>query len=251
MNWKGEGKLPSPKVEVQRLRRNLGPGSNPIFSDVYGRAQAQSTKPMTYYPGQTVAGFAPEQSLAQELTTSRALMGSPVQKAGQDVSLATLTGQYMDPASNPWLAKTFEEAATGATKKFGEATLPQLRSGALAQGAFGGSRLGIAEGMASQALADELGSIATGIYGPAYQQERGLQQQAMMAAPQLAEAEYSDIGKLAGVGEEKQTMEQALIDAAMKAWNFYQQEPWERMGMFSNLITGDVGGTTMGSYSGK
>jgi hypothetical protein len=93
--------------------------------------------------------------------------------------------------------------------------------------------------------------MATQIYGQNYQTERERQNAAVMNAPTMAAADYADIGKLAAVGEEKQAMDQANIDAAAKAWEFYQTEPWNRLGMYSNLITGDVGGTTMSTGGGK
>lgn len=75
--------------------------------------------------------------------------------------------------------------------------------------------------------------------------------QAATQAPALAEADYTDISKLAGVGEEKQGMQQSLDDAAKQAYQFTQTEPWNRLGMYSNLVSGGQGGTTAGTYSGK
>lgn len=225
-------------------------GQQPYLSDVYGQAQAQYEAPMEYYPGQTTAGFQPEQEAAMGLTTQRALMGNPLLPQAQGVMSDTLAGKYMDPSSNPWLAETYNQAAGGLSRQFQEATMPEIRRQAMAAGAYGGERQGVAEGIAGRGLADSMSNLATGIYAPAYQQERGFQQQAMTQAPGLAEADYTDIGKLAAVGEERQAMEQSLIDEALKKWQFSQEEPWQRLGMYSNLITGNAGGTSSSSMPG-
>lgn len=215
----------------------------PYLTDVYGQAQELSKNPTTVYPGQTVAGFTPEQSLAQGLTTSRALLGSPLQKAGQGEALKTIQGDYLSPDTNPWLAQTYNEAANNISNKFKEITMPGIKNAAMGAGAYGGSRQGVSEGIAQRGLADELQNAATNIYGPAYTQERSLQNQMIQAAPTMAAADYNDISKLAAVGEEQQAMEQAQIDEAIKRYQYEQMEPWQRLGMYSNLVTGDVGGT--------
>lgn len=223
----------------------------PYLKDIYNISQGMSQYPVSYYPGTTTAGFAPAQQYAQQATANRAITGSPLLGTSQAETMKTMQGDYLNPASNPWLAKTYETAARNATQTFGESTMPEIRRMAMGAGAYGGSRQGVAEGVAMGRFGDTLGNIATGIYGPAYQQERGLQTQATQFAPQLAQQDYYDIGRLAAVGEEQQAMQQAQVDEAIKRWEFSQLEPWQRLGMYSNLITGDVGGTTSSMRSGK
>ncbi len=267
----------------------------PYLKDIYGQASGLGEKNIQYYPGQTVSPFTPEQAAAQTATTNRALQGSPLLGAAQQQTLGTIQGQgygqeyvnplsqkevnktisgaYLDPNTNPWLAKTYETAAQDVAKTFGQVTAPAIRKEAMGTGAFGGARQGVAEGTAATGFAGELSNLATKIYGPAYETERGRQttatQQAQdlanqqyqaerarqmaatAAGPGMAEADYEDISKLAAVGQEKQAMDQAGIDAAMKKWEFSQMEPWQRLGMYSNILTGDVGGTTLSTGGGK
>ena len=266
----------------------------PYLENIYGLAQGQAQKPVEYYPGQTVSPFAPEQTAAQQATTNRAMQGSPLLGAAQQVNLktmegagfgqeyvnplsqaqqnATISGTYLNPDTNPWLAKTYETAAKDVAKTFGQNIVPGITKEAGAAGAWGGAREGVARGAALTGFSENLADLATKIYAPAYETERGRQvaatesaqqltsQQyqaernrqmaAVGAAPALAEADYLDISKLAAVGQEKQAMDQANIDAAIKAFEFSQMEPWQRMGLYSNLITGDVGGTTISGGGG-
>jgi len=223
----------------------------PYLQDIYGMASGQVGTPVQYYPGETVSGFTPEQQAAQQATTFRSLEGSPLLGSAQQENLKTTGGQYLDPNTNPWLAKTYEQAARDVTKTFGTVTAPMITKEAGAAGAWGGAREGVAKGTALSGFSQNLADLATKIYAPAYETERGRQQAAVAQAPALAEADYSDISKLAAVGQEKQAMEQARIDAAMKEWEFSQMEPWQRLGMYSNLITGDAGGTTISTGGGK
>jgi hypothetical protein len=226
-------------------------GQQPYQLDIYGQAQNASQQPTQYYPGETVAGFTPAQTAAQTATVNRAVQGNPLMGQAQGVMSDTLSGSFMNPDSNPWLSATYNKAAGAATQKFGESVMPEIRRTAIGEGAYGGGRQGVAEGIAGRGLADSLAGMATDIYGQNYQTERGRQDAAVMNSIPMAASDYTDIGKLAAVGEEQQSMDQTKIDAAQKAWEFYQNEPWNRLGNYSNLITGDVGGTTASSGGGK
>jgi len=226
-------------------------GQQPYLTDIMERSRALSGGQIKPYSGATVAPFSQNQILAQDLTTQRALQGSPLLGAAKTTAQKTLQGDYLSPESNPWLSQTYNEAARKMGEQFGEITMPGIRSAALGEKAYGGSRHGIAEGMASRNLATQLKDLGTDIYGGAYGTERGLQTQALGYAPGLAESDYADIGKLAAVGEEQQSYEQALIDEAIRRWETEQLEPWQRLGMYSNLVTGNFGGTTSSMASGK
>jgi hypothetical protein len=213
----------------------------------------EQQNPMTYYSGDTVAGFTPEQTQAMNLTKERATAGSPLLKTAQTEAQKTLSGQYLSPESNPWLRATYNQGTRALGEQFGEQTMPMLRSSAMGEGAYGGSRHGIAEGMAYRGLAQSEKDLANQIYGGAYNTERGIMGQTLPQAQGLAEANYNDISRLAAVGEEKQAMSQALIDEQIKRHEYKQLEPWERLGMFTNILSGDFGGTTIAdtTTSGK
>lgn len=198
--------------------------------DLAKRAEGLSNQTMSYYGGNTVAGFSPEQSMAQNLARMRATGGSPLIKGAQGQVGDIIGGKYLTPDSNPWLKSYYEKAA--------ETAMPQIDSAAVNAGRYGSGAWGQMRGRTA-------GELASGIYGKAYETERDRQMNAMNMAVPLAREDYYDIGKLAAVGEEKQGMEQANIDAEIKKHEFGQQEPWQRLGMYRNLLTGDFGGTTM------
>lgn len=206
--------------------------------------------PMEYYSGQAIAGFTPEQIAAQKLATTRAGQLTPVFESTAQLATTTpeylqrtLEGTYLTPESNPYL-KTYVQRAF-------EETLPQLDTSAIQAGRYGSGAWGTMKG---RTMAD----VVSGIYGPAYEAERTRQAAAEQFAPQLKlqaagiapELAKQDIGMLATVGAEKQAMEQALLDEARKKFEFEQLEPWRRLAMYSGLISGDVGGTTVATQTG-
>lgn len=187
-------------------------------------------KEMSYYPGVTTAGFTPEQLQAQGMTSERAMGGSPLLGASKEYASDTLSGRYLNPDTNPALA--------GLMKSGMEQIMPNVD--AQSGGRYGSDTWALMKG---KALAD----VASNVYNPERERMQGMS----TIAPQLDQMDYFDIGKLAAVGEEKQGMKQALINEQVKRHEFSQLEPWQRLGMFTNLVSGDWGGTTSSTGGGK
>lgn len=189
------------------------------------------------FPGSTVVPFSPFTEQALGATASRAQQGSPVTRAAQGNVAATLQGDFLDPASNPWLSRTFDLAAN------------KLRSGLDSQfassGGYGGS---LHEG----ARAEQLGDLATRLYGGNYDAERQRQMQANVFAPQLANQDYFDFGQLANVGGAYEKQAGNYLSDAMGRYDFYQQQPFNRLQQFfgiANPVAG-TGGTTNATQTG-
>ena len=151
-----------------------------------------------------------------------------------------MSGKYLDPESNPYLkhyvAKAFEQ------------TLPQYDTTATQAGRYGSDAWA---NMKARAMSD----ITSEIYGGAYEAERNRQLQAAGLLPQFGQLSLNE-GKLmfdmlAKAGDLQRDYEQALIDAEMKKWQFEQLEPWQRLGLLSSLVSGDLGGIVTAQGGGK
>lgn len=186
-----------------------------------------------YFPGQTYANFAPETEQALNLTTQRALAGNTVSPLSEDQMNATLRGDYL------YGGKGFDAAYQAAENKI----LPGIES-RYAQGGRYGS------GLSRQAEASGLADAFAGQYG----QERQNQMGAMTFAPQLAQTKanlgYQDLAALAGVGQQREGLQQAGINESMDRWRFAQEEPWKNLARYASMIQGNYGGTTTGTASG-
>ncbi|KKL15563.1 hypothetical protein LCGC14_2504340, partial [marine sediment metagenome] len=78
----------------------------------------------------------------------------------------------------------------------------------------------------------------------AFGQERGAQQASSMFAPQLAQQDYADIGRLADVGGVRQGQGQAQLSDLVNRWNFAQNQPQNQLNAFMGNVGGGYGGTT-------
>jgi hypothetical protein len=118
------------------------------------------------------------------------------------------------------------------------------------------------------ALGRSLTDMASNIYGSNYQRERAQQQaaasqlgnlyggaasgltglggqqlQTALSAPQLYQqqraAELGNIGLLEGVGAQDQALAAQLAGQTAQTYGTINQEPWQRLGMYSDLVTGN------------
>lgn len=206
------------------LKGALGDAAN-WYSSPYGRDP---------FPGSTVVPFSPYTEQALGSTANRATQGSAVQRAGSNQLLNTINGDYLN--NNPYLDKTFDLAAG----KMRSSLDSQFNQG----GTYGSS---LHEG----ARADQLGDLATKIYGGNYESERQRQMQGMLFAPQQAESDYSDFNHMAEVGQSYEGQAGKNLQDVMNRYNFYQNAPYARLQQLSGLVNpaGALGGTQQGTQT--
>lgn len=216
---------------VQNVTQSNAPwsGQQGYLQDLFFKARSQSQVPQTFFPGQTYANFSPQTEQALNLTQQRALAGSPVQNAMNQELQKTLGGDYL------FGGEGFNAALQAAVDKI----IPDIQSRYASGGRFAS---GLGRAAEAKAIADRAAEM--------YEKERQNQLKAMFFAPQAAAGDYSDIRALAGVGEARDVQAQNAIDEAMARHNFAQQEPWQRLLSYSNLIQGNYGGESSGTTQG-
>lgn len=182
--------------------------------------------PMQFFPGNTVVPFSPQTNQALNLQQERAIGGSPVTSAAQDLTARTLSGDYLN--SNPYLDATFDRAA-GAVGRQLDTTL--ARSGRDLD-----ANLGV--------RSSQLNDLATSIYGGNYQAERDRQTGAVGSAIPLAREDYFDISQLGGVGQAVEGQAQNIISDQMNRFNFAQEAPYAALDRFISQLSGAPSGQT-------
>ena len=85
-----------------------------------------------------------------------------------------------------------------------------------------------------------------GLYGDIAQN----QFRAGTLAPSFQQMQYGDIDQLMRVGGMTEDQAQRLIDADMQRWNFQQQQPWQNLNQYANIIQGLPGGYGTSTQSG-
>ena len=231
----------------------------PYYQEALGQAQQlyQSDVPQ-YFPQATYVPFSGQTEAALRLQEQRALSGSPLLGSSQQEIQNILSGQYLDPSTNPYLQQAFQRAAGDVQSQLGSMFAKGGRYGSAAMAETAGRRMG---------------DLASQIYGGAYQQERARQLQAAQMAPQLAALDYADIGQLAQVGQQREAMSEAQLADAMQRFQFEQQKPYTKLREYlasigaptsqqtvsaqpiyrnlgANLLSGAMGGGYLGNLAG-
>ena len=176
-----------------------------------------------YFPENTVAGFSPEQQMAMNLQTNRALSGSPLTREAQNLSLNTLRGDFLS-GNNPYFRQAVLDPITQDVQSYFS------RAGRLGSGAN--------QDVLARSLATPLMQN--------YENERSRQNQMIGAAPSLARADLQDYADLARVGAMRQDQAQRQIAANMDRFNFLQAAPAQNLNQFLGQV-----GTAAGGYKSQ
>ena len=98
---------------------------------------------------------------------------------------------------------------------------------------------------AALSFSDTAGQLLYDDYG----RERAMMANAAQFAPQLADQDYADFGKLAEVGGVYEDLQQQMINDAMARHQFEQMEPWQRLELYRSFIDGGLGGSSTSTTS--
>ena len=161
--------------------------------------------PQQFFPGTTVVPFAPETEEALTGIAQRDRTGSPLVRTAQQTALETAAGRDV----SPFLAPAVSAAAAPLFERFGEETLPQLRSAFASVGRSGSG----AEQRALQQAVREFGRgtaeqvAKLGFAGSEAEAQRQLA--ATQLAPSLAQEDFTGLQRLAQVGGAREAQEPA------------------------------------------
>jgi hypothetical protein len=179
-----------------------------------------------YYPNSTVAGFAPEQEQAYQLGTDRALAGNDTVNMAESYAQDVLSGKYLN--SDPYNDAVFQNVQ--------QKVQPAVNSQFSSAGRYG-----------SQLHAGEVTDRLTTAFAPyasqIYQSERGRMDGAMGMAPTFAQQDWTNLGALENVGKQKQDLAQTELDDAVNRWNYYANQPGQKLDEYMQRVMGNYGGT--------
>jgi len=162
-------------------------------------------------------------------------------------------------ATNPYLGAQADAITQQANNNLYNYQLPQIRSGAIAAGGYGGSRQGIAEGLAIGQTNQGLASALANLQGNAYEndQNRGLQQQSINNSYNLGLGSLGLQGQVADqnfyTNQRGQDLSQASLGASLansgnlgltnqgqqlyQAGQTEQQAPWQNIGNYAGTLS--------------
>jgi hypothetical protein len=158
-------------------------------------------------------------------------------------------GAGRDVATNPYLQSAISAAIRPVTQSYTDSggVLQGIRSAAGNVGQYGGSRQGVAEGIAAGRYLNTVGDIASTMANQGYMSGMQNATQTMALAPQVSGMQTTAPGMVSAVGQQQGAYQQALIDAAINKWNYEQNLPSMRLAEYQNLTSGNYGGTSSGT----
>ncbi len=184
-------------------------------------------QPFQFYPEQRYAGLQPlqEEALGMQEEYARGLGGmvDPSMSAWQSMLSAP------DAANNPFVQAMIGEQANVLNRNLTENLLPAIQSGAIGAGQLGGSREGVASGIAMRGTQDALARAAAQTQLDAYGKGLAQQQYGLGATPSMVGLGQIPAQMLAGIGDIRRGEAQREIDEDIARFEFEQREPWDRM----------------------
>jgi len=216
---------------------SIDPTIQPFLS--YGLGEAQrlyQTGGPQYYPGQTYVSPSQTTQTGLQALEQRAMQGNPLLGLAQGQLVGTIGGQFL--GGNPFFQGAFAPAAQAATAQFNKA-IGDVTSAASRAGRYGSGAMERLQGQASNQLAQQLANTAGQLAYQNYAQERGLQQAATMAAPQMSQADYQDIQNLLAAGQAREGYTGQQLASDIARYNYMQNLPQQNLSAFLSSVYGN------------
>ena len=189
-----------------------------------------------YYPDSTDVGASSMTLEGLGAKEDRALRGNPLLPSALAQQLSTIEGDRLS-AGNPYFADMMASAARPAVSEFNNA-IRDIGSRTAASGRYGSGAMGEMESKASENLANALTSRAAELSYSNYGTERGRQDAAIASAPQMGNAEYTDIDQLVNVGQAYEGYEKNALNADISRFEYNENKPYMKL---DNYLTGAYG----------
>lgn len=237
------------------------------------------------YTGAQVAGQSADTLQAQQMARDAASSQSGIAgqaSQGASTGLASILGMFgntqgqnaqnlqtaqgfLDVNNNPNLAKAADASTAAINKNLQRNILPSIGASAVDTGNYGGSRQGIAEGLAMSDANQQATDAITKMYSDAYTQGMGAYNtgvsnynagnqtantsmanysQLLSLLPQVSALQTGGSSTLSGVGAQNENYQQQLLDYLSGQQTYNQNGQWSQLGNLANIIYGGSNGST-------
>jgi hypothetical protein len=234
----------SPSQPTQTTKYELSPEQRQLMDLAMPGVRDFAASTPQRYKGTQVAGFTPEQTQGQDMALASAAPQAELAANAAKANNFYTSGSVWDPASNPNLQGAIDASVRPITQQLTESQLPAIRGEAVTTGNFGGSRQGIAEGLASRGASQAIGDTASKLVQNQYQTNVDAQLKAMGLLPTVQGAQTAAATTTSGVGDVRQAMDQARINENVNAYNYDQMAPFLQSKEIMSLLQGLPGGST-------
>lgn len=193
------------------------------------------------YPDSKVAPFNPLESEGQQWTADAARTSLPAVANRAGTYSSFLLNEGLDPATNPYFQSSLSSAIRPIKEDLLNSALPAIRTQSRLAGTYGGSRQGIAEGLATKAAIEKAGDITSTMSSNAYTDAANRGQQTLNFLPTLDSLITAPGQTLSGVGEAQRGMSQAQLNDLVSHYEYNQQLPYTNLANYANLVSSPFG----------
>jgi hypothetical protein len=229
---------------------NIDPTIQPYLT--YGLSEAQRLYQgggPQYYGGQTYVSPSTTTQTGLQALEARAKLGNPLLQSAQNQLQNTVSGGFL--GGNPFFQGAFQPAAQAAEMQYKQ-TLGDIASKSSLAGRYGSGAMGSLQDRATGAFGQQLANTAGQLAYQNYADERARQQQATMAAPQMASADYQDIQNMLQAGQIREGYQGQQLQGDMARFNFLQNQPQQNLQNYLSLVYGNpLGRVGQSSSSGS
>lgn len=205
-----------------------------------------SNTPFQAYTGQGVAPLNQYQNQALGMIQDRAANGSPLLGTANQ----TLTGLLGDN-TNPYLDQQVQNAQKSVVDSYNMVARPQQTSAMVNSGSFGNSGLQQAQQYDDSQLQQNLGNVATQMYGNAYNTNQANKLSALGMAQSYGNQAYTDAGQLLNAGNTAYNQAQDQADFQYQQYQNQQNYPLQQIAAIGGGLNNMSGSTTTQSGGGK
>lgn len=214
----------------------------------YGQAAANNDG---VYRGPKPVGFSADTQLGMDMMRQNAFQQQGQIQKTQAANDFTMTdAMYAD--KNPYLQSAMDAATRPMQEQFANSggALQGIRQGAIESGGYGGSRQGIAEGLATKGLNDKVMDVRATMANQNYNTattnaQSAIKNQAMLTL--LSQQPGQTIGQI-GSAQDAQAQQQENYNANVAQYSKTAQ--WEPLQNLANIIYGGSNGTTTATGQG-
>lgn len=203
--------------------------------------------PYQAYTGQGVAGLNGQQQQAISMIQDRAANGSPI----MDQANSTLTSMLQGGQTNPYLDQMVGNAQKSVVDAYNMVSRPQQIAAGINSGSFGNSGLQQAQAYQDGQLQQQLGNLATTMYGNAYNTDQANKLSALGMAQSYGNQAYTDAGQLLNAGTTAQNNQQDQLDFQYQQFQNQQDYPLKQLQALTGVLGQNMGQKTTQSGGGK
>lgn len=236
------------KADTKTTTQNLTPEQQSLVGLALPEYQKFAASDPTLPGGAGVSPFDPLQSAGQQQVLDAVPAVAKTVGMAADTNNRIAGGEFLDPGNNPVVQNAVKAATAPIYDQLHDTTLPGISAGA-STGAggmsanFGGSRQGIAEGLASKGASEAAGRTGAGIVNTALGQGLSATNTAIGQAPATAASLTVPGTVTSTVGDVREQKAQQVLSADQQAKQFAQFLPMLK----AQMLTGGAGSLPGGS----